>query len=88
MYGKLETDMKKTLVTLMNAETGEVSTGIPLKWLGTILSTKVYAVVEDGTKPYAKKTYKPSTPKKFAEDHPEKVVVVETDTPASTEEKD
>ena len=80
--------MTKTLVTLLNTETGEVSTNVPLKWLGTILSAKVYTVVEDGTKPYAKKTYKPSNPKKFAEDHPEKVVVVETDIPASTEEND
>lgn len=67
--------MSRQLLTLICTETGEVSTNVPAKWFGTeIYSDKVYTVVQDGTKPYVKKTYKPRTPKMFAKDHPEKVV--------------
>lgn len=71
--------MANQTVTLLNTETGEVSSGVPLKWLGTILNRDTYVVVQDGTKSYVKKTYKPRTPKKFIEDHPEKVVEKDTE---------
>lgn len=66
--------MSRQLLTLMCTETGEISTNVPAHHFGTIYSDKVYTVVQDGTKPYVKRTYKPRTPKMFAKDHPEKVV--------------
>lgn len=50
-------------VDVMYAPTGEVSRGVRRKWLASL--SKDYVVVEPGTKPYVKKTYKPRTPAEF-----------------------
>ncbi|MCK9599203.1 MAG: hypothetical protein M0R66_02705 [Candidatus Omnitrophica bacterium] len=77
--------MSNQLLTLLNTETGEISTRVPAKWFGTIISDKVYTVVKDGTKPYAKRTYKPRAPRTFIKEHPEKVVSSNPLNPEETE---
>ena len=70
--------------SVRNTLTGKVAS-IRADWVGNpaIAHPDIIVAVEDGSKSYAEKTYKPRKAKEFTKQHPEKVLPAEDETPVA-----